>query len=198
MAQRGVTVSYESIRTWCEKFGCQYSKKIRRKRGPMGETWHLDEVYLKIDGQQKYLWRAVDQEGQVLDILVQAKRNKLAAARFFKKVLRGTCQSPREVVTDKLAAYIQPCARVLPSSAHTRDKGANNRAENSHQPTRQRERRMKRFKSAAHAQRFLSIFSEVGNLFALSRHTVSATNHRLLLNKSLNTWSNLILDGEFQ
>lgn len=191
MAERGVEVSYESIRAWCEKFGRQYAKKIRRQRGPMGDTWHVDEVYLKIDGQQKYLWRAVDQEGQVLDILVQAKRNKLAAARFFKKVLRGTCKAPREIVTDKLASYIQPRARVLPNSTHTRDKGANNRAENSHQPTRQRERRMKRFKSAAQAQRFLSIFSEVGNLFALSRHTLSADNHRLLLNKSLGTWSNL-------
>lgn len=193
MAQRGVEVSYESIRTWCEKFGRQYARKIRSQRGPAGDTWHLDEVYLKIGSQHKYLWRAVDQEGQVLDILVQAKRNKLAAARFFKKVLRGTSQVPREVVTDKLAAYIQPCADILPSSAHTRDKGANNRAENSHQPTRQRERRMKRFKSAAQAQRFLSIFSEVGNLFALARHTVSAVNHRLLLNISLSIWSNLTL-----
>ncbi len=198
MAQRGVEVSYESIRAWCEKFGRQYAKKIRRQRGIMGDTWHLDEVYLKINGQQKYLWRAVDQEGQVLDILVQAKRNKVAAERFFKKVLRGTCQAPREVVTDKLAAYLQPCAHVLPNSTHTRDKGANNRAENSHQPTRQRERRMKRFKSAAQAQRFLSIFSEVGNLFALSRHSVSAANHRLLLNKSLNTWSNLTQTGLVQ
>ena len=140
----------------------------------MGDTWHLDEVYLKINGQHKYLWRAVDQEGQVLDILVQAKRNKVAAERFFKKILRGTCQAPRAVVTDKLAAYIQPCAHILPGTTHTRDKGANNRAENSHQPVRQRERKMKRYKSAAHAQRFLSIFSEIGNLFALSRHTVSA------------------------
>lgn len=145
----------------------QYAKKIRRQRGLMGDTWHLDEVYLKINDQQKYLWRAVDQEGQVLDILVQAKRNKLAAEYFFKKVLRGTCHAPREVVTDKLTAYVQPCAHILPSTTHIRYKGANNRAENSHQPTRQRERRMKRFKSAAQAQRYLSIFSEVGNLFAL-------------------------------
>jgi len=191
MAQRGVEVSYENIRTWCEKFGRQYARKIRRQRGPMGDTWHLDEVYLKIDGEWKYLWRAVDQERQVIDILVQSKRNKEAASRFFKKVLRGTCQAPREVVTDKLAAYIQPCADILPNTEHTRDKGANNRAENSHQPTRQREHRMKRFKSAAQAQRFLSIFSEVGNMFALARHTLSAANHRVLLNKSLNTWSNL-------
>lgn len=191
MAERGVVVSYESIRTWCEKFGRQYARKIRLQRGRMGDIWHLDEVYLKIDGVWKYLWHAGDQEGQVLDILVQPKRNKEAAARFFKKVLRGAVYTPRQVVTDKLAAYIQPCADVLPNSMHTRDKGANNHAENSHQPTRQRERRMKRFKSAAHAQRFLSIFSEVGNLFALARHTVSAANHRLLLATSLNTWSSM-------
>ena len=191
MAQRGVEVSYESIRAWCEKFGRQYARKIRRRRGPMGDIWHLDEVYLRIGGDWKYLWRAVDQEGQVLDILVQANRNKAAAARFFKKLLRGVAQAPREVVTDKLAAYVQPCASILPNTAHTRNKGANNRAESSHQPTRQKERRMKRFKSAAQAQRFLSIFSEVGNLFALARHTLSAANHRLLLHKSLNTWTNL-------
>lgn len=191
MAERGVVVSYESIRSWCEKFGRQYARKIRRHRGPMGDVWHLDEVYLKIDGEWKYLWRAVDQEGQVLDILVQPKRNKDAAARFFKKLLRDTCQAPREVVTDKLACYIQPCADILPNTEHTRDKGANNRAENSHQPTRQRERRMKRFKSAAQAQRFLSIFSEIGNLFALARHTLSAANHRLLLTKSLDAWANI-------
>jgi putative transposase len=195
MAQRGVEVSYESIRTWCEKFGRQYARRIRRQRGAMGDTWHLDEVYLKIDGQHKLLWRAVDQEGQVLDVLVQAKRNKVAATRFFKKVLRGTAQATRQVVTDKLAAYLQPSAEILPDSVHTRDKGANNRAENSHQPTRQRERRMKRFKSAAQAQRFLSIFSEVGNLFALARYTLSAANHRFLLNKSLNTWFNLTQAG---
>lgn len=141
----------------------------------------------QINGKHRNLWRAVDQDGQVLDVLVQAKRNKLAAERFFKKMLRGTCQAPRVVVMNKLAAYIQRCADILPNTTHTRDKGANNRAENSHQPTRQRERRMKRFKSAAQAQCFLSIFSEVGNLFALSRHTVSSANHRILLNKSLNS-----------
>lgn len=195
MAQRGVEVSYESIRAWCEKFGRQYARKIRHQRGPMGNIWHLDEVYLRIDGNWKYLWRAVDQDGQVLDVLVQTKRDKEAAARFFKKVLRGTCAVPRQVVTDKLASYNQPCAEILPNSVHIRDKGANNRAENSHQPTRQRERRMKRFKSAAQAQKFLSIFSEIGNLFALARHTMSAANHRFLLNKSLNTWTNLTQVG---
>ncbi|MSQ57859.1 MAG: IS6 family transposase [Limnohabitans sp.] len=106
MAERGVVVSYESIRAWCEKFGRQYARRIRRKRGPMGDIWHMDEVYLKISGKCKYLWRAVDQEGQVLDILVQPKRDKATAERFFKKVLRGTAQAPRQVVTDRLAGSV--------------------------------------------------------------------------------------------
>ena len=133
----------------------------------------------------------MDQEGQVLDILVQPKPDKAAAERFFKKVLRGTRQAPRQVVTDRLASYTQPCAEILPDAAHIRNKGANNRAENSHQPTRIRECRMKRFKSAGQAQQFLSIFSEVGNLFALSRHTVSAASYRELPNRSLGIWSDI-------
>lgn len=197
-AQRGVEVSYESIRAWCEKFGRQYARKLRRQRGSLGDIWHLNEVFLKINCEWQYFWRAVYQEGHVIDILLQAKRNKLAASRFFKKLLHDKCQTPREVVTDKLAAYTQPCASILPSSTHTRDTGANNRAENSLQPTRQRERRIKRFKSAAQAQRFLSIFSEVGNLFSLARHTLPAANDRFLQTKSLNTWSNLAKSGMAQ
>ena len=120
MAERGVEVSYESIRTWCEKFGHQYARKIRRQRGPTVDTWHLDEVYLKINGELKYLWRAVDQEGQVLDILVQPRRDKAAAERFFKKLLRATCHAPRVVVMDKLASYNQLCAAILPNSSRRR------------------------------------------------------------------------------
>ena len=111
-------------------------------------VWHLDEVYLKINGKCQNLWRAADQEGQELDILVQPKRDKAAAERFFKKVLRGTRQAPRQVFTDRLASYTQPCAEILPDASHIRGKGANNRAENSRQSTRLRECRMKRFKSA--------------------------------------------------
>ena len=145
-------------------------------------VWHLDEVYLKINDKCQYLWRAVDQEGQVLDILVQPKRDKTAAERFFKKVLRGTRQAPRQVVTDRLASYTQPCDEILLNATHIRDKGANNRAENSQQSTRLRECRMKRFKSAGQAQRFLSIFSEVGNLFALSSSCKRLTRYLLQSN----------------
>ena len=110
MAERGVTVTYEAIRAWCYKFGQDYAKRIRARRGQLGDTWHLDEVYVKIDGRLQYLWRAVDQDGSVLDILVQPHRDKKAAARFFRKLLRSSRYAPRVVVTDRLARYIAPCA----------------------------------------------------------------------------------------
>src|SRR5262249_8063559 len=116
MAERGVTVTYESIRTWCYKFGRDYAKRIRARRGKLGDTWHLDEVYIKIDGRFKFLGRAVDQEGSVLDILVHPRRDKEAAARFFKMLLRGAMYAPRVVVTDRLASYIAPCAEFLPDT----------------------------------------------------------------------------------
>jgi putative transposase len=133
------------------------------RRGQLGDAWHLDEVYLKIDGCFQYLWRGVDQDGSVLDILVQPRRDKTAAARFFKKLLRGARYAPRVVVTDRLASYVVPCAELLPNTVHRRGKGLNNRAESSHQSTRERERRMRGFKSAAHAQRFLSIFGLIAD-----------------------------------
>ncbi len=116
-----------------------------------GDKWHLDEVFVQINGQQHYLWRAVDQDGQVLDILVQARRDKRAAVRFLRKLLKGLAYVPRVVVTDKLASYGAALREVLPNVEHRRHKGLNNRAENSHQPTRERERRMRRFKSPGHA-----------------------------------------------
>ena len=188
MAERGVTVTYESIRAWCYKFGQGYAKRIRARRGKLGDTWHLDEMYLKIDGRFQYLWRAVDQDGSVLDILVQPRRDKEAAARFFKKLLRGATHAPRVVVTDRLASYIAPCAELLPNTMHRRDKGLNNRAESSHQSTRERERRMRGFKSAAHAQRFRSIFGLIADLFSVGRHLLSAPNYRLLLSRWFIEW----------
>lgn len=191
MAERGIVVTYETIRAWCETFGRYYAKQIRAQRGRLGSTWHLDEVCLKIGGRWQYLWRAVDQDGSVLDILVQPKRNKQAAARFFKKLLRSQGYAPRFVVTDKLGSYTTPCAQLVSGATHIRDKGANNRAENSHQPTRLRERRMRRFKSAVHAQRFLSIFGMVGDLFSIGRHAISASNFRTLLKDRFALWQNI-------
>lgn len=188
MSERGVSVTYETIRAWCERFGRDYAKRIRTRRGKLGDTWHLDEVFIKIGGRLQYLWRAVDQDGSVLDILVQSRRSKKAAARFFRKLLRGLRYAPRVVVTDKLASYRAPCAELLPNTAHRRDKGLNNRAENSHQPTRERERRMRGFKSARHAQRFLSIFGMITDLFSVGRHLLSAINYRAALSRRFVEW----------
>src|SRR5271165_3012531 len=128
VAERGVTVTYETIRAWRNKFGQDYARRICARRGQLGDRWHLDEVYLKSGGCVQYLWHAVDQAGSVLSILVQPHRDKKAAARFLKKLLRGLRHAPRVVVTDRLASSIAPCAELLPNTEHRRDKGLNNRA----------------------------------------------------------------------
>jgi putative transposase len=191
MLERGVTVSYETIRAWCQKFSAEYSKRLKKCRGPVGDTWHLDEVYLKIDGRNQYLWRAVDQDGEVIDILVQSHRDARAAERLFRKILRVEGTLPRRVITDRLGSYGVAMKRLMPGVEHIKDKGANNRAENSHQPTRQRERRRNRFRSAGSAQRFLSSFSTVNNHFRNYGHTLSASNHRLVMTKRFADWSQM-------
>ena len=145
MLARGVVVSYETIRRWCAKFGQAYANQLRRRRPRPGDKWHLDEVFIRINGKIHYLWRAVDQHGNVLDILVQPRRDAKAAKKFFCRLLKGLRYVPRVLVTDKLASYGAAHRVVMPSVAHRRSKYLNNRAENSHQPTRQRERSMKRF-----------------------------------------------------
>ena len=147
MAFRGVELSYETVRRWCNKFGKSYADQLRRRRAKPGDKWHLDEVFLTINGVQPYLWRAVDQHGAVIDILVQPKRDRFAAMRFFRKLLNRTRRHPRVIITDKLRSYGAAKRVVLPRVMHRQSRYLNNRAENSHQPTRQRERRMKRFKS---------------------------------------------------
>ena len=154
----------------------------------MGDTWYLDEVFVKIRGRQQYLWRAVDEDGDVIDILVQARRNQRAAARFFRKLLKGQDCVPRRVITDKLLSYPAACRTVMPSVVHCTDRYANNRAEASHQPTRQRERQMRRFKSAAHAQRFLAVHDPVQNLIRVGRHLLRAVHHRLLRIQAFGVW----------
>src|SRR4051812_7268625 len=163
MASRGVLVSYETVRRWCDKFGNEYAAGLRRRRAQTGEKWHLDEVFLNINGVRHYLWRAVDQNGVVLDILVQPKRNRLAAIRFFRKLLRAIGCRPRVIITDKLRSYGAAKRIVMPGVAHRQHRYLNNRAENSHQPTRERERRMRRFKSARHAQRFVEVHGIIGS-----------------------------------
>ncbi len=159
MAARGVVLSYETVRRWTRKFGQQYATQLRRGRARPGDKWHLDAVFLTISGKQHYLWRAVDQDGNVLDILVQSRRNKAAAKKFFRKLLKGCEYVPRVLIPDKLPSYGAARKECLPSVEHRQHRRLNNRAENSHQPTRQRERTMRRFKSPGHAQRFLSAFT---------------------------------------
>ena len=154
MGERGVVVTYETIRDWSQKFGGTYAKRLRSRSPRPGDRWHLDEVYLSINGKLQYLWGAVDQDGEVLDILVQPRRNRQAAKKFFRKLLRRLQYVPRAIITDKLGSYAAAKAELLPKVRHIQDKRANNRAENSHQPTRERERRMRGFKSAGHAGGF--------------------------------------------
>jgi putative transposase len=156
MLQRGIVVSHETIRRWCQKFGQTYANGLRRRRSCPGDKWHLDEVFIKIGGKTHYLWRAVDQDGNVLDILVTSRRATKAATRFFRKLLTGLEYVPRVVVTDKLGSYQAARRTVVSSVEHRQSTYLNNRAENSHQPTRQRERAMKRFTSPRHAPQFLS------------------------------------------
>mgnify|MGYP003710386085 CR=1 FL=1 len=188
LAERGVSVTYESIRQWCLTFGLDYARRLRRRRGRMGDTWHLDEVFVKIQGRQQYLWRAVDEDGDVIDILVQSRRHRRAAIRFFRKLLKGQGCVPRRLITDKLRSYPAACRTVMPSVVHCTDRYANNRAEVSHQPTRERERQMRRFKSAAHAQRFLSVHGPIQNLFRVGRHLLRAVHHRLLRTRAFGVW----------
>jgi putative transposase len=178
LAARGVVVSYETIRQWARKFGQAFANQIRRRLPAAGDKWHTDEVVITISGVKHWLWRAVDQNGMVLDILVQSRRDTQAAKRLLRKLLKRRCQAPRVLVTDKLASYAAAKREVMPSVEHRKHKGLNNRAENSHQPTRQRERQMKRFKLAGQAQRFLSAHDGINNLFHLRRHQVPATQYR--------------------
>ena len=188
LAQRGVTVTYETIRQWCQRFGPVYARRLRRRRGRMGDTWHLDEVFVAIQGRQQYLWRAVDEDGDVLDILVQSHRNRRAAVRFFRKLLKTQGRIPRRLITDQLRSYAAACRTVMPSVVHVTDQYANNRAEVSHQPTRQRERQMRRFKSAAHVQRFASVHGVVQNLFRVGRHLLRSRHHRVLRKRAFVEW----------
>ena len=188
LAARGIEVSHETVRQWAMKFGESFAKQIRRRLPAPGDKWHLDEVAISIAGRKHWLWRAVDQHGAVLDILVQSRRNAKAAKRLLRKLLKKQGMAPRVMITDKLASYAAAKRTVMPSVEHRQHKGLNNRAENSHQPTRRRERIMKRFKSAGQAQRFLSVHDQVANLFRRPANT-SAVDHRKSREWALATWA---------
>ena len=152
LAERGIVVSYETVRRWCMKFGATFADRLRRRRPRPGDKWHIDEVFIRIQGVLHYLWRAVDQDGVVLDILVQPRRDANAAKRCFKRLLKGLQYVPRVIVTDKLRSYGVAQRQLLPGVEHRQSRYLNNRAENSHRPTRRRERQMQRFKSSEQAQ----------------------------------------------
>jgi putative transposase len=191
MAERGVLLTYEAVRYWCRKFGQAYANQLRRRRPRPGDKWHLDEVFLTIRGERHYLWRAVDQDGHILDILVQRRRDKRAAKKFFRKLLKGLRYVPRVMVTDKLQSYGAARREMLPGVEHRQHRYLNNRAENSHQPTRQRERRMGRFKSPRHAQRFLSAYGPMASHFRPRRPLCSAREYRQEMAQRFRIWQEI-------
>jgi putative transposase len=176
--ERGITVSHEAVRQWCRKFGQDYANRLRRRRPPPGDTWHLDEVFWTMNGERHSLWRAVDQDDNVLDMLVQRRRNKQAAKKFFRTLLKGLTYVPRVIITDKLKSYGAAKCERLPGVEHRQSRYLNNRCENSHRPTRQREYRMQGFTSPGHAQRFLSASRPIAQHFRPRRHRLSASEYR--------------------
>jgi putative transposase len=188
LAERGIIVSFEAIQQWCRKFGPGYAQRLKRKQGRLGDIWYLDELFVRINGQQQYLWRAIDQDGDVIDILLQPRRDQGAAERFLRRLVRGQHREPFRIVTDKLKSYGAAKRTILSKVAHDTRQYANNRAEVSHQHTRMRERQMRRFKSPRQAQRFLSTNSIVQNLFRVGRHLMRSTNHRFLRSRSFEVW----------
>jgi putative transposase len=188
---RGVVVTYEAIRKWCRKFGQSSANQLRRRRPQPGDKWHLDEVFLSISGKRHYLWRAVDQDGHILDILVQRRRDKAAAKKFFRKRLKGCRYAPRVIITDQLKSYGAATREMLPGVEHRQHRYLNNRAENSHQPTRQRERRMQGFKSAGHAQRFLSAYGPIAQHFRPRRPLLPVAKYRQEMWQRFRTWQEI-------
>ena len=188
VAERGILVSYETIRLWCQKFGVDYVRKLKRRQGQLGDHWHLDEVFLRINGRLQYLWRAIDQDGDVIDILVQPRRDRRAAERFFRRLLRGQGQQPLRIITDRLRSYSAAMRTSFCNVAHTTERYANNRMEASHQPTRQRERQNASIRVCPSGPTFLSLHGVVHNLFRLGRHLIRSENYRFLRSRSFSMW----------
>ena len=188
LTERGLDVSYETVRRWVAKFGPAFARNLRRLRPRASDTWHLDEMVISVQGRRIYLWRAVDSEGEVLDLLVQPRRDKAAALKLMCKLLKKQGCAPRVLVTDKLRSYAAAKRDLGLAARHEQGLRANNRAENSHQPVRRRERKMQRFKSPGSAQRFLSSHAAVHNTFALQRHLTSRRVLRQFRAESADAW----------
>src|SRR5216683_442021 len=190
VAERGIDVSYETVRRWVLKFGPAFARQLRQRRPRPSARWHLDEMVVRIAGKRMYLWRAVDHEGEILDVLVQRRRDKRAAVKLMRKLLRKQAFAPKMVVTDKLRSYGAAFHHLRLTCYHEQGLRKNNRAENSHQVVRRREHKMQRFKSAASAQRFLSVHSAVYNNFNLQRHLVSRSTLRIFRAEATAQWQN--------
>jgi transposase-like protein len=188
LAERGIMVSYGTVRRWVNHFGPMIAADLRKRRPKPYSTWHLDEAYLKIAGRMVYLWRAVDAEGELLDVLVQSKRDKHAALKLMRKLLKKYGFVPDRMITDDLRSYSAAARDLGIESRHERGQWRNNRAENSHQPTRRRERKMQRFKSPGSAQKFLSAHAAVYNTFNVQRHLTTRRTHRALRAAAMSTW----------
>ena len=193
LAQSRIIVSYESIRLWCIKFGAVYTKRLKRKHRGYGDTFYIDEVFVKINGKQHYLWRVVDQDGEVVDVYLQSKRDAATAKCFFNRLIRNNKGEPRKIVTDKLLSYGVAHREIIPETIHVTERYANNRAEQSHQPIRARERGMRRFKSVKQAQIFLKIHGAIYNLFNLGRHLICANHYRNLRIAAFAEWKRAVV-----
>ena len=189
LAERGIDVSYETARRWALKFGRAYAHSIRKRRLPADDRGHLDEVFVSIGSKQMYLWRAVDGEGEVLDVLVQRRRDKRAAMKLMRKLLRNQGVRPIRIVTDKLKSYGAAFRDLRLAHLHETGHRLNNRAESSHVPVRRRERKMQRFKSQGSAQQFLSTHGPIYNLFNVQRHLISRHTLRTFRDHAMEEWN---------
>ncbi|EEB77529.1 hypothetical protein GPB2148_1262 [marine gamma proteobacterium HTCC2148] len=192
LAERGIIVTRESIRLWCIKFGALYARRLKRNHRGYGDTFYIDEVFVKINGKRHYLWRAVDQDGEVVDVYLQAKRDGAAAKRFFRRLLRSHGGDPRKIVTDKLRSDGVAHLEMTPETIHGTKQYENNRAEQSHESTRVRERGMRKFKLVGQAQRFVNAHAAVSNLFNLGRHLVRAQHYRELRISAFTEWKRAV------
>ena len=192
LAERGITVSREAIRLWWIKFGALYFRRLKRKHRGYGDTFYIDEAFIKINDKQHYLWRAVDQDGEVVDVYLQEKRDGAAAKRFFRRLIRNNGGEPRKIVTDKLRSYGVAHRELIPDTIHSTKQYENNLAEQSHEATRVRERGMRKFKSTRQAQQFLGAHAAVSNLFNLGRHLVRAEHYRNLRESAFAEWSRAV------
>jgi transposase-like protein len=192
LAERGLDVSYETVRRWVLKFGPAITRRLRQRRPRPSDRWHLDEIVVRIAGKRMYVWRAVDDEGEVLEMLVQSRRDSRAALRLMRKLLKKQGFVPKLLVTDKLRSYGSAFRHLRLTCRHEQGLRKNNRAENSHQPVRRRERKLQRFKSARSAQRFLAVHGAIYNTFNFQRHLISRSTLRIFRAEAAAEWQNAV------